>query len=126
MRYLLIGLVVIFMLSGCEDKPTKADVASKSEVLAKIGSEPMVLEIGASSCTACIDMKKKIDALKSQNTELPIYIVDVYENKKVVDMFKIQMIPTQVVLNSKGKEVHRNVGGVSSEKLLEFVDMAKE
>jgi thioredoxin 1 len=98
---------------------------SYEEIVSKIGKEAMVLEIGASTCRACKKMKMIIDDAKSIQADLPVYIVDVRENKEVAKRFAIQMIPTQVVLNAKGEEVHRHIGGVEQMKLLQFVKMAE-
>jgi len=94
-------------------------------VMAKVGKEAMVLEIGASTCKACKEMKKTIDALKKKNTDLPVYIIDLRENREAAKTFKIQMIPTQVVLDKNGKEIHRHIGGVSSADVLKMVELSK-
>lgn len=98
---------------------------SYDEIISKIGKEAMVLEIGASTCRACKKMKMIIDDAKHSDPKLPVYILDVRENREVAQKFKIQMIPTQVVLNAKGEEVHRHIGGVKQIKLLQFVNMAE-
>ena len=102
-----------------------ASEISYEAVMAKVGKEAMVLEIGASTCRACQKMKMIIADAKQSDPKLPVYIVDVRQNREVAQKFKIQMIPTQVVLNAKGNEVHRHVGGVSRMELLQFVEMAQ-
>lgn len=95
-------------------------------VMEKIGKEGMVLELGASTCKACKEMKIVIDELKKTNTTLPVHIVDIRENRDAIERFKIQMIPTQVVLDKSGKEVYRHIGGLSSEEMLRLVEISKK
>jgi thioredoxin 1 len=128
----LFGLIfVAFLLFGCDNK----DIATQKETqksffevlkAEKIGKEPIVLEIGSSSCKTCVDMKKIIDDLKSRNTTLPIHIIDVYDDMNAFKHFNIQMIPTQVVLNAKGEEVYRHIGGLSGEEMLRLVELSRK
>lgn len=130
MRKLLGLIFVAFLFLGCDNKEEalqKETQKSFFETLKteKIGHEPMVLEIGSSSCKTCFDMKKIIDDLKSKDANLPIYIIDVYDDMNAFRHFNIQMIPTQVVLNAKGEEVYRHVGGLSGEEMLKLVELSK-
>jgi len=95
-------------------------------VIEKIGKESMVLELGASTCMACRKMKVLIEELKKTNATLPVHIVDIKENRDAIKRFKIQIIPTQVVLDKSGKEVHRHIGALSKEEMLELVELSKK
>lgn len=95
-------------------------------VMEKIGKEGMVLELGSSTCKACKEMKIVIDGLKKTDATLPIHIVDIRENRDAVERFKIQMIPTQVVLDKSGKEVYRHIGGISAQEMMQFVALSKK
>ena len=95
-------------------------------VIEKIGKESMVLELGASTCMACKKMKVVIEDLKKTDKTLPVHIVDIKENRDAIARFKIQMIPTQVVLDKSGKEVHRHIGALGKEEMLELVELSKK
>jgi thioredoxin 1 len=112
------------MLLGCSD--SEATQSSFEIAKSKIAHEAMVLEVGSSNCHSCIEMKKIITKLKTQNPNLPIYIVDVYDDMKSFEFFNIQMIPTQIVYDKNGAEVYRHIGGVTREELLELVNMAQK
>jgi thioredoxin 1 len=130
MKFVFILVVLILAFSGCESKDNATSQSSVSgnydlaTVMASIGKEPMVLEIGASTCQACVEMKALIDDMKSADETLPIHIVDVNKDRFAVGFFKIQMIPTQVVFNAKGEEVSRHIGALSREELLKLVELA--
>lgn len=94
-------------------------------VMDKIGKEGMVLELGASTCKACKEMKITIDELKKADKNLPVHIVDIRENRDAIARFKIQMIPTQVVLDKNGKEIYRHIGALSKEDVLKLVAFSK-
>lgn len=130
MRKLLGLIFVAFLFLGCDNKDLvtqKETQKSFFETLKteKIGHEPMVLEIGSSSCKTCVDMKKIIDDLKSKDANLPIHIIDVYDDMNAFRHFNIQMIPTQVVLNTKGEEVYRHIGDLSGEEMLKLVELSR-
>ncbi len=95
-------------------------------VMEKIGKKGMVLELGASTCMACKKMKVVIEELKKTDETLPVHIIDIKENRDAIARFKIQMIPTQVVLDKSGKEVQRHIGGLSSEELMQLVALSNK
>ena len=95
-------------------------------VIEKIGKEGMVLELGASTCKACKEMKIVINELKKTDAILPVHIVDIKENRDAIARFKIQMIPTQVVLDKSGKEVYRHIGSLNSEELMQLVALSNK
>ena len=121
MRKLLVLSMFLFSLLGLH-----ANEPSYDSVMAKVSKEAMVLEFGASTCKACKDMKEVIGELKKDNPILPVYIVDIRENREAIDKFKIQIIPTQVVLDKSGKELSRHIGKLSKEELLSLVELSKK
>lgn len=118
MKKILILLSMFLSLSANE--------LDYKSVMEKIGKEGMVLELGASTCKACKEMKIVIDELKKTNATLPVHIVDIKENRDAISRFKIQMIPTQVVLDKSGKEVFRHIGGLSSEEMMQLVALSNK
>jgi len=124
MKRFLSIVTLVLMLLGCSDSETK--VNSFEIAKSKIGKESMVLEVGSNNCHTCVEMKKIITELKTENPNLPIYIVDVYDDMKSFEYFKIQMIPTQIVYDKNGAEVYRHIGGVTREELLELVNMGQK
>lgn len=125
MKKVFISVALLLLLLACDSKTPK-EVSFFETLKEKIGTQAMVLEIGSSSCRSCIKMKKMIEQLKQEDSSLPIYIIDVYDDMNVFREFNIQLIPTQIVLNKEGKEVHRHVGAIDADEMLQFVELSKK
>ena len=64
---------------------------------------PIIIDFGADTCIPC---KEMAPVLKTLNAEMQgkaiIKFVDVWKNGNAADGFPIQVIPTQVLINSDG------------------------
>lgn len=64
---------------------------------------PIIIDFGADSCIPC---KEMAPVLKTMNAEMQgkaiIKFVDVWKNGDAAEKFPIQVIPTQVLINSDG------------------------
>ena len=58
---------------------------------------------------------------KEYKDRASIVFIDVWqkENKKYVERFKIQSIPTQIFFDKEGKEVYRHVGFLDKKSIVE-------
>ena len=89
-----------------------------SEVSKQMGTGKAVfLEVGSDSCRSCRVMGKLLYTVKQEHPEYPIYFVNVKKEREAAVTLKIQMIPTQIILDAKGTEVFRHVGILSPEEL---------
>ncbi len=73
--------------------------------------KPLLVDFGANSCVPCRQMRpvfKEID--KEYAGKARVLIIDVYKYQKLASDYKIQLIPTLIFFDSKGKEVFRHVG----------------
>jgi thioredoxin 1 len=80
---------------------------------------PALLEFGAGHCISCKEMAKIIEELKpiiGEKVELRMVYTD--KEKPLFQQYKIMLIPTQVFLDTEGKEVARNVGALTKEQIL--------
>jgi thioredoxin 1 len=117
----IIGLIFAGCSNPAQEQATQKELITYDKIVAKIGQEPLVLEIGASSCQSCKAMKATIDRLLCNNPNLPIHVVDVNDNREAIERFKIQIIPTQVAYNAQGEEIFRHIGTLSEDQLLELI-----
>lgn len=126
MRRVVIGIgsaLLVGLLSGCgnqkEATPTPSPYAKAMAL--KGQGQSLMLEVGASSCYACIEMKQLIDKLHKENPDHRIFVINLNEEREVAKILKIQVIPTQIVYDASGEEAWRHVGGLSESELRELV-----
>ncbi len=59
---------------------------------------------------------KEVDKEYSQNTR--VLVIDIYKHQNLAKEYKVQLIPTLVFFDSKGKEVFRHIGVLEKEKIV--------
>jgi thioredoxin 1 len=80
------------------------------------------LELGADRCIPCKKMQpimKEIAAMFPDRVQVVFY--DVWKDPKPGERYRVQLIPTQVFLDQKGKEIARHVGLFPKEEILELL-----
>ena len=80
------------------------------------------LELGADRCIPCKKMQpimKEIAAMFPDRIQVVFY--DVWKDSAPAEKYGIQLIPTQVFLDQKGKEIARHVGLFPKEEILELL-----
>jgi len=80
------------------------------------------LELGADRCIPCKKMQpimKEIAAMFPDRIQVVFY--DVWKDPAPAEKYGIQLIPTQVFLDQKGKEIARHVGLFPKEEILELL-----
>jgi thiol-disulfide isomerase/thioredoxin len=80
------------------------------------------IEIGADRCIPCKKMQpimKEIAAAFPDRVQVVFY--DVWKDPAPGEKYGIQLIPTQVFLDQKGKEIARHVGLFPKEEILELL-----
>ena len=88
------------------------------EVAKAIGQgKATFLEVGSDSCHSCQIMGKLLYKEKEEHPDYNIYFVNVKEERDAAFNLKIQMIPTQILLDANGREIGRHVGILEKEDL---------
>lgn len=95
-------------------KTTQKPQAKKKTTAAKpvvAKGLPKLLELGSTTCVPCKMMTPILEQLTTEyKGKLKVEFVDVGKNEAIARKYKINVIPTQIFLDSKGKEVYRHVG----------------
>ena len=108
---MLLGLMGIFFIS--QSLPAWSQSAAPQK-------RPALYEFGAKTCTACIQMQKVMAELKaSHGDKVEFRLVYADEERDLFREYRIMLIPTQVFLNAKGKEVDRHIGPLTKEEVLQ-------
>jgi thioredoxin 1 len=80
---------------------------------------PRLVELGGSRCMVCQQMKPIIDELRRDYTgHFRVETVDVFEDRETADRFGVRVIPTQIFIDSQGKELFRHEGFMAREAIL--------
>ncbi|HPR89370.1 MAG TPA: thioredoxin family protein [bacterium] len=104
---ILIGLLFLHACNGPEN--TAQDSSKKSASQAKI----TFIELGSVNCIPCKAMQPVMKAIEERyGDQIEVIFYDVWkaEQKKYAQEYHIRLIPTQVFLDAKGKEIFRHEG----------------
>jgi len=83
------------------------------------GGKPFVIDFGANNCLPCRQMRPILKEIgKEVAGKAEVLVIDVYKYPHLAREYKIQLIPTLVFFDAKGKEVFRQVGMMEKEKIL--------
>jgi len=122
MKKIYILLTLLLTLNLYAGRPMLEETAY-AKVSERIGTGKAVfLEVGSDSCRSCRVMGKLLYTVKQKHPEYSIYFVNVKKEREAAFKLKIQMIPTQIILDGKGEEVFRHVGILKPEELTALLE----
>ncbi len=80
---------------------------------------PVLLELGSHKCPPCRRMTPILNQLKAEYAgKFEIRYIDVWQDRAAGTKYGVGAIPTQIFLDSSGKEVFRHVGFYSKKDIL--------
>ena len=79
--------------------------------------KPHFIELGSDSCHSCQIMGRELYKVKQKNPAFNIEFINVKHERQAAYDFKIKMIPTQIIFDTKGEEVYRHIGLLGSKEL---------
>ncbi len=115
---LLTASCVLSVSAVAAELPSSNDAVIRA---ALASGKPTVADFGARTCIPC---KKMAPILEELNRELKgkanVTFTDVWAAPAIAQDYRVQMIPTQIFFDAKGKEVKRHMG------FMEKADILKE
>ena len=118
LRIAAIALPLMLAATAQAELPSATD-AMISRALSS--GKPGVIDLGAHTCVPCKKMAPILESLAAQyRDKASVLFIDVHENEAASERFRIQMIPTQIFFDSRGKEVKRHIG------FMDKADIVKE
>jgi thioredoxin 1 len=84
---------------------------------------PKLLDFGAGTCIPCKAMAPILKELTEEyKGRVVIKIIEVYQEREMTQINRIQLIPTQIFFDSKNKEVFRHEGFMDKEAIKKIFD----
>lgn len=81
--------------------------------------KPTVIDLGARSCIPCRKMAPILESLSGEyRGKASVLFIDVHDDEAAAKKFRVQMIPTQIFFNVRGKEVKRHVGFMDKSEIV--------
>ncbi|MBU4487410.1 MAG: thioredoxin family protein [Candidatus Delongbacteria bacterium] len=144
-NYLIILFIFILSISACADNPKEQTPTVKETVKAEKPVETVLekpveevdaiakkqenfkvtfVELGSVNCIPCKQMQPIMKAIVEEYpTQVKVEFIDVWTQKGKVnsEKYKIRVIPTQVFLDSIGKEYFRHEGFFPKEELVKIL-----
>ena len=107
--------LVVFILLGCSGQPEnkKEAVQTSDSVVADSSSPITFIELGSVNCIPCKMMQPVMAAIgKKYAEQIKIIFYDVWKDdqRHYAVQYGIRLIPTQVFLDSEGREIMRHEG----------------
>jgi thioredoxin 1 len=122
-KYLLLLMALAF--AGCtgngkmEQQMAEAEPVAAGE-LPKAGQKVTFVELGSLNCIPCRQMQPVMQAVeKKYGVQLKVVFYDIWNPKQrqYAEKYNIRVIPTQVFLDSAGKEFFRHEGFLPEEQI---------
>ena len=119
-------IAIVFVLSVFSNLTSIAQTKSTDNKTktAEIKYKATFIELGSVRCKPCQQMQPVIKAIEEKySTQVKVVFYDVWtpEGKEKSKNFDFNEIPTQLFLDSEGKEYYRHTGFFSEEEVLKVL-----
>jgi len=120
MRRLLIAAALLGSLAACgADAPLPPSPGVKLVQNATASGLPTIAEFGAATCASCREMKVVLDGVARRTQgRAHVLVIDITKDWDAAQMFRIQLMPTQVFFDTNGREVGRHMGKLSEAEVI--------
>ena len=123
MRSMLAAAVLLSSVNFANAELPSATAAVINQALAS--GRLTVIDLGARSCIPCKKMAPILESLSSEyRGKAGVLFIDVHEDQAAAKKFRVQMIPTQIFFDTKGKEVKRHMGFMDKTDILKELKAA--
>lgn len=113
-------LILNFACSDSSEKQIEPNTGQGEESISMVNSNslPKMLDLGSTTCIPCKKMAPILDSLDLIYVgKAEIIFIDIKENQKAARDYGVTMIPTQIFIDDRGKEVNRHVGFFSADSI---------
>lgn len=80
---------------------------------------PRLLDLGSKQCVPCKAMEPILEELRTEyRGKLQVDFIDIRQDEAAKEKYAVEMIPTQIFYDEKGKEQFRHVGFMSKDDIV--------
>lgn len=117
MRILIVICCLLLSSSAFAELPS----GNQFTIQAALASgKPTIVDFGARSCIPCKKMAPILEQLeKEYRGRANVIFVDVWQDNKIGGQYRVQMIPTQIFFDAKGRESGRHMGFLDRQPIIE-------
>lgn len=120
---ILPALLLILIATNAQAELPSASTTRVNQALAS--GKPTVIDLGARTCIPCREMAPILESLAGEyRSRASVLFIDVHEDQTAARMYRVQMIPTQIFFNAKGKEIKRHMGFIDKAAILKELKAA--
>lgn len=114
------GIVAAGVLLAAASAHAEIPSASEAVVRQVLSSgKPAVIDLGARTCIPCKKMAPVLEKLAADyRGKASVLFIDVHADNAAAERFKVQMIPTQIFFDAKGREVKRHIGAMERDEII--------
>ncbi len=122
MRWLTVMSLLLGATIAHAELPSSNDAAIRA---ALSSGRPTVADFGARTCIPCKKMAPILEELNRElNGKANVTFTDVWATPGLAQDYRVQMIPTQIFFDAKGKEVKRHMGFMNKPDILKELKAA--
>lgn len=116
-------LVIAVLLLSCNKNDVKSESNNTSgNQIVDDGYKIEFVELGSVKCIPCKKMQPIMRSIeKKYGGQVKVTFYDVWEDNAPAKKFGIKLIPTQVFLDAKGKEIMRHQGFFAEKEIDKFL-----
>ena len=121
---IFIGIFAITLQASCSKSDKKCCDSKEEKQKETTNIKVTFVELGSVRCIPCKKMQPIMDAIeKEYKDQVKVVFHDVWtsEGKPFASKYKIKLIPTQIFLDSEGKEYFRHEGFFPKEDIIKVL-----
>jgi thioredoxin 1 len=120
------NLLIVFTFAGILFFHENSFTQNKKTEIKSVEQRPIVtfVELGSVNCIPCKAMQPIMKSVeKKYGEQLKVIFYDVWKDdqKQYAEKYGIRLIPTQIFINDKGKEIYRHEGFFPEAELDKFL-----
>jgi len=118
------AFLLALSLGGCAKSRESSATSSAAGGSARTGVKVTFIELGSVNCIPCKMMQpimREVESMFPRDVEVVFHDVWTEQGRPYATKFRINVIPTQVFLDAKGKEFFRHEGYFPRDELIRLL-----